>query len=121
MQADIKYAQDALEYETPERCHITEVANDSGDPRVSIARARVAPGVTTAWHALDGIAERYIIVSGHGRAEVEGLAPAEVEAGDVVRIPPGARQRIANIGDDDLLFYAVCSPRYRDARYRALE
>ena len=121
MRAEIRYAHDALEYETPERCHITEVANDSGDPQVSIARARVEPGVTTAWHALDGTAERYIIVSGRGRAEVDGLAPTEVEAGDVVRIPPGARQRIANTGDADLVFYAVCSPRYRDRDYRALE
>ena len=121
MRAEIKRASDAVEYETPERCHITEVANDSGDPQVSIARARVEPGVTTAWHALDGSAERYIIVSGRGRVEVEGLAPTEVESGDVVRIPPGARQRIASIGDADLLFYAVCSPRYRDDLYRALE
>lgn len=121
MQAEIKYARDAVEFETPERCHIAEVASDSGDPQVSIARARVAPGVTTAWHALDGITERYIIVSGQGRAEVGDLPPAEVEAGDVVRIPPGARQRIANIGDTDLVFYAVCSPRYRDVNYRALE
>jgi mannose-6-phosphate isomerase-like protein (cupin superfamily) len=121
MQAEIRYAREAQEYETPERCHITEIANDSGDPQVSIARARVEPGVTTAWHALEGSAERYIIVSGQGRVEVDGLAPAEVGAGDVVRIPPGVRQRIANIGADDLLFYAVCSPRYRDDLYRALE
>lgn len=121
MQAEIKYARDAVEFETEERCHIIEVANDSGDPQVSIARARVTPGVTTAWHALDGSAERYLIVSGRGLAEVEGLAPAEVGPGDVVRIPPGARQRIANIGDTDLLFYAICSPRYRDELYRALE
>ena len=121
MRAEIRYARDAVEYETPERCHIVEVANDSGDAQVSIARARVTPGVTTAWHALDSVAERYIVVSGRGRVEVEGLAPAEVGAGDVVRIPPGARQRIANTGDSDLLFYAVCSPRYRDDLYRALE
>lgn len=121
MRAEVIKAGDAIEFDTPERCHITEAANDAGDEAVSIARARVEPGVTTAWHALDGIGERYIIVAGRGRAEVEDLAPVEVVAGDVVRIPAGARQRIANIGDQDLVFYAVCTPRFRADRYRSLE
>ena len=49
------------------------------------------------------------------------IARARVEPGDVVRIPPGTRQRIANTGDEDLLFYAVCSPPFSAARYRNLE
>ena len=45
MQPEVKKADQAIEFETDERCHITEVANDSGDEFVSIARARVEPGV----------------------------------------------------------------------------
>jgi hypothetical protein len=56
-------AREAVEFETDERCHIQEISNDADDELVSIARARVEPGVTTAWHSLDGISERYIIVS----------------------------------------------------------
>jgi mannose-6-phosphate isomerase-like protein (cupin superfamily) len=121
MRAEIRKASTAPEFETPERCHIVEVANDAGDRQASIARARVEPGVTTAWHVLDGIGERYIIVAGRGRAEIGDLEPVDVEAGDVVRIPPGTRQRIANSGDEDLVFYAVCTPPFREERYRALE
>lgn len=121
MRAEFKKADAAREFETAERCHIVEIANDAGDEQVSIARARVEPGVTTAWHSLDGIGERYIIVSGRGRAEVGDSGPVEVVAGDVVRIPPGEPQRIANTGDDDLVFYAVCSPPFRDDRYCNLE
>lgn len=111
----------AREFETAERCHIIETANDSGDEAVSIARARVEPGVTTAWHKLDGVVERYLIVSGTGCVEVGDLEPAYVSAGDVVRIPPDTPQRITNTGKDDLLFYAICSPRFIQACYIALE
>jgi len=121
MRAEVRKAGAAREYLTAERCHIIEIANDAGDEQVSIARARVEPGVTTAWHSLDGIAERYIIVCGRGRAEVGDSGPLEVAPGDVVRIPPGEPQRIANTGDEDLVFYAVCSPPFSNDRYRNLE
>lgn len=109
------------EFLTQERCHIVEVANDDGDDALSIARARVEPGVTTAWHWLDGIAERYLIVSGAGRVEVGDAKPEAVGPGDVVRIPPGVRQRITNTSATDLVFYALCTPRYRDEAYHSGE
>ena len=121
MRAQIIKAETCREFATPERCLIVEIANDDGDERVSIARARVEPGVTTAWHSLDDISERYIIIDGRGRVEIGDLDAVEVEAGDVVRIPAGQRQRIANTGSGDLVFYAVCSPRFSYDRYRNLE
>lgn len=121
MRPEIRKAGAVREFATPERCHIIEVANDDGDDQISIARARVEPGVTTAWHSLDGIGERYIVVAGYGRAEIGDLEPVDVEPGDVVRIPPGTRQRIANTGDEDLVFYAICSPPFSDECYCNLE
>ena len=121
MLAEIKQANLAREFDTAERCYITEVANDAGDELVSIARARVEPGVTTAWHKLDGITERYIIVSGNGRVEVDALGATEVLPGDVVRIPANKAQRITNTGQDDLVFYAVCAPPFQQNSYVNLE
>ena len=109
------------EFETAERCHIIETANNSEDADVSIARARVEPGVTTAWHKLDEVVERYIIASGTGRVEVGDLESTDVVAGDVVIIPPDTRQRITNTGQEDLVFFAVCSPRFTQACYISLE
>lgn len=109
------------EFEIAERCFITELANDENDPAVSIARARVEPGVTTAWHQLKDTAERYIIVSGEGRVEVAGLEPSGVTAGDVACIPPDTPQRITNTGEKDLIFFAVCSPRFTPDCYISLE
>ena len=121
MRAEIKTRDDALEYVTDERCHILEVANDAGDEMVSIARARVEAGVTTAWHKLEGISERYIVVSGQGRVEIGDLEAVDVGPGDVVRIPADCRQRITNTGRHDLVFYAVCAPPFRQQAYINLE
>jgi mannose-6-phosphate isomerase-like protein (cupin superfamily) len=49
--------------------------------------------------------------------EIGDLEPAAVGAGDLVLIPPGIRQRISNDGDTDLVFYAICSPRFSPERY----
>ena len=121
MLAEVKKYDSSKEYETDERCHISEVANDTGDEHVSIARARVDAGVTTAWHRLDGVSERYIIVSGEGLVEVEGIDATPVGPGDVVRIPPDKAQRIANTGDAQLIFYAVCAPPFTEQAYINLE
>ncbi len=109
------------ERDTDEHCHITELSNHAGDPALSIALARVAPGVTTRWHRLDGIDERYLILSGRGIVEIGNLPPTPVGPHDVVTIPPGCRQRIANVGESDLMFYALCTPRFRDEAYQDAE
>ncbi len=121
MQEAVRRFDPRAEFHTEERCWIVEVSNTPDDPAVSIARARVEPGVTTRWHRLDGIAERYVILEGSGRVEVGALEPQLVGPGDVALIPPGCRQRIANIGSGDLVFLAVCSPRFRDEAYEDVD
>lgn len=112
MNAEIRRADPSREFLTPENCFILELANDAGDPDLSIARARVPPGVITEWHRVTGIDERYVILRGEGKVEVGDLPPALVCEGDVVRIPANTPQRITNVGDADLVFLAVCSPRF---------
>lgn len=110
-----------VEVYTPERCYIIELANTPDDPSASVALARVVPGVTTRWHRLVGTIERYVIIEGRGRVEVGDLPPREVAAGDVVIIPPLCRQRITNIGKNDLTFLAICTPRFEQKNYEDLE
>jgi len=109
------------EYYFQERCHILEWWNHPDDDQASIARARVEPGTITRLHRLRGTTERYLILSGRGRVEIGGLDPVEVGPGDVVVIPPGVAQRIANIGDQDLLFAAICTPRFVPGHYEDLD
>jgi mannose-6-phosphate isomerase-like protein (cupin superfamily) len=117
MQAAIKHQNLSNEFYTAEKCYITELSNTPDDPDASIARARVKPGVTTRWHWLKGTVERYYIINGRGRVEVGKLPPQEVRAGDIVLIPPKCRQRITNIGSQDLVFLAICTPRFSNAVY----
>jgi mannose-6-phosphate isomerase-like protein (cupin superfamily) len=104
-----------------EGCFITEWSNTPEDPAVSIARARVPPGVTTRWHRLAGTTERYVILEGTGRVCVGDGKPKEVRPGDVVLIAPACRQRITNTGKGDLVFLAVCTPRFTYDAYEELE
>ena len=110
-------ADPSEEFLTSERCWILEIANDEGDEELSIARARVGPGITTEWHELIDTEERYVVVAGEGRVEIGGLAPARVQAGDVVRIPANTPQRISNTGFEDLVFYCICTPRFEPGCY----
>jgi mannose-6-phosphate isomerase-like protein (cupin superfamily) len=98
-----------------------EISNTPDDPEVSIARVRVAAGVTTRWHRITGTTERYVIMDGSGLMEVGELPPHAVKAGDVVLIPPSCRQRITNTGHGDLIFLAICTPRFMQAAYEDIE
>ena len=120
MKPVIKKYDKSREYYFDEGCFITELSNTSDDPELSIARARVEPGVTTKWHSLKDTTERYVILEGIGRVEVGNLEPQEVTAGDIVIIPPGERQRISNIGEGGLIFLAICSPRFDESVYVSL-
>ncbi len=121
MKEAIRRIDVATEFYTPEGCFIIELSNTADDEEASIARARVEPGVTTRWHRLSGTTERYVILEGNGRVEVGGLAPQDVGAGDVVIIPPLCRQRISNFGAGDLIFLAICTPRFRQDLYEDID
>ena len=117
MRPEVKKIDSCKEFLTPERCSILEVANDGGDEELSISRARVQPKVTTEWHELRDTNERYVIVKGRGRVEVGELPPVDVAAGNVVRIPANTPQRISNRGQEDLVFYCICTPRFHPDCY----
>ncbi len=121
MQEQVRRFNVGAEYYLDERCYINELSNIVDDPDVSIAQARVAPGVTTRLHRLQGINERYVILSGTGNVEVGNLYAQYVAVGDVVLIPPGCPQRITNTGTGDLVFLAICSPRFQQSAYEDID
>lgn len=112
-----------------EGCFIQEWSNDPDDPDCSIARARVPARSHTRWHRLHGTAERYVVLAGTGRVEL-GAAGAtanvtepitrDIAPGDVVRIPPGVPQRV-HADDAELVFLAICTPRFRPEAYEDIE
>jgi mannose-6-phosphate isomerase-like protein (cupin superfamily) len=114
-----KGSPDGKETWTEERCFIAEIWNDSSDPGVSLARARVTPGGVTVKHVLS-VDERYLIERGRGQVEIDGVE-TDVGPGDVVLIPRGTTQRIRNLGSEDLVFLCVCTPRFELACYEDRE
>ena len=108
------------EFYIDEGCFVVELTTPDADTALSIARCRVEPGKTTQWHRLSGTIERYVIEHGEGRVEVGDLPAAIVRPGDVVVIPAACRQRITNTGAVDLVFLALCTPRFSPAIYEAL-
>ena len=121
MESQIKHIDTTKEYYFEEGCYINELSNSSEDPDVSIAQARVLPGETTRWHRLRNTVERYVILQGQGEVEIGQIPPTTVRQGDVALIPAGCRQRIRNTGETELVFLAICSPRFQSGAYEDIE
>lgn len=117
MQIAVHRMDEASEYFFKEGCHILEWYNSPADPVVSIARARVEAGMKTRRHFLIDTTERYLIQSGEGIVTIGDRAPECVAEGTVVTIPPGVHQSIHNTGSRDLVFLAICTPRFVPPSY----
>ena len=108
----VHHVPESKEFFFEEGCFILEMLNEASDPDVSIARARVEPGKTTRFHRLKGVTERYVIQQGCGMVYLGDDVAQKVQVGSVVVIPSGVKQRIYNSGSGDLVFLAICSPRF---------
>ena len=120
MRPKIVKANSLKEYSTPEGCYLFENWGwvSAKNKEVSIARARVTPGMITKAHHLEKVQEIYLITQGRGRVYIGDMAPEEVVEGDIVVIPEGVSQKIANIGEEDLIFYCICTPSFTESSYR---
>ena len=59
--------------------------------------------------------------AGSGYIEVGESLQEHVGEGDVVLIPAMSKQRITNTGIDDLVFLAICTPRFEHSDYEDCE
>jgi len=112
MRPCIKKYKPEEEFYIDEGCYITELSNSEDDLGLSIARARVLPGVTTKLHKLIGTVERYVILEGEGLVEIGDQLHKLVTAFDVVIIPADCPQKIRNTGLKDLIFLVLCTPAF---------
>lgn len=112
------------EYFFKEGCYILEWYNRDDDEATSLVRARVAAGLKTRWHRLVSTEERYVVVSGLGTAELflDGRVQSfNLTVGDSLRIPENVPQRITNTGNEELVFMALCTPRFKTENYIDVE
>lgn len=109
------------EFYTPERCHILEIFNKGTHSKSSLAQARVEPGVTTQLHILKGTDEIYYILQGEGQIELNHQKMGIIKKGEAAFIPADTPQRITNVGEEDLIFLCICTPRFVPECYQSLE
>lgn len=107
------------EYYFKEGCYIEEWLNTPDSEAMSIARVRVEPNTETKLHVLLATTERYVILNGIGLVTVEEKS-WKVTAGDIVEIKPEQAQKIRNEQTEDLIFLAICTPRFLEKNYREL-
>lgn len=105
------------EYYFKEGCFIEEWHNVPDDQQCSIARVRVEAGKSTKLHALEKTTERYVMLGGSAMITV-GNKRWQVSEGDVLVIKPDEAQRIENQSQEDLIFLAICTPRFVEENYR---
>lgn len=84
-----------------------------GSVNLSLARATIETGQTTAWHRHLVSEEIYYILQGEGLLELEGRREA-VTVGDARLISPGTEHRITCTSAQPLVILCACSPPYTD-------
>jgi mannose-6-phosphate isomerase-like protein (cupin superfamily) len=79
----------------------------------SLAEATIPVGGATTEHYHRKTEELYLVTAGRGRLLIDGEERA-IEAGDCALIPPGARHKLFNSGDEPLRVVCACAPAYSD-------
>jgi mannose-6-phosphate isomerase-like protein (cupin superfamily) len=110
---DVTRYDDIEPFITKDGSEIREWAGRAAAPAVnqSLAEAALAPGGTTTEHFHRQSEELYLVTAGSGRLRVDG-EEREIAGGDCVVIPPGARHKLWNTGDELLRIVCACSPAY---------
>ncbi len=85
---------------------------DGVSTHYSVALARMPKGARNLPHRLKTSSELFIITEGQGIMHV-GDEAADVSAGVLVYVPPGALQWMENTGDSDLVFYCIVDPPWK--------
>jgi mannose-6-phosphate isomerase-like protein (cupin superfamily) len=110
---DVTRYDDIEPFITKDGSEIREWAGRAAAPAVnqSLAEATLAPGGATTEHFHRQSEELYLVTAGSGRLRVDG-EEREIATGDCVVIPPGARHKLWNTGDELLRIVCACSPAY---------
>jgi mannose-6-phosphate isomerase-like protein (cupin superfamily) len=79
----------------------------------SLAVGRVQPGGETYLHRLKS-SEVYFLLKGTAEVYVNDDVGV-IGAGQAIYVPPGASQRVKNVGADELLFACIVDPAWKEA------
>jgi len=110
---DWKEIQQPLETESGEIIYelVGNAQNDGHQLNHSLARIIIPPGKSSSAHYHKISEETYYILQGEGQMQVNEK-DFKLHPGNACYLAPGDIHRIANEGDVDLEFLAVCTPAW---------
>ena len=85
---------------------------DDLDLRYSLAVARIQPDGLSFLHRLKN-SEVYFFLKGSGVMRIDDET-AQVQAGQVVYVPPGATQQVLNVSNEELIFICIVDPAWKE-------
>ena len=112
---DVKNLEQVDPFRTKDGSEIRELLahRNSGIVNQSLAEARLPAGTATMPHYHPLAEEIYYLTHGTARVQIEDDV-RDVEPGDAIAIPPGARHQITNTGTETLRFLCCCAPAYEN-------
>ncbi len=113
---DVKNLKEVLAFTTKDGSEIRELLayRNSAIRNQSLAEARIPIGGSTLEHFHPRAEEIYFITDGSGKMRIENET-RDVNIGDAIAIPPGAKHKIWNTGKNVLRLLCCCAPAYEDA------
>jgi mannose-6-phosphate isomerase-like protein (cupin superfamily) len=81
--------------------------------RLSLAEVIIAPGGQAREHYHHQMEEVYYLLQGQAQLTVDDET-STVGPGDTIPIPPGARHKIVNVGDTDVVMMVACAPAWHE-------
>jgi mannose-6-phosphate isomerase-like protein (cupin superfamily) len=79
----------------------------------SLAEATIPVDGATTEHLHRTTEELYLVSAGRGRLVIDGEERI-IAQGDCALIPPGARHKVSNVGEEPLRIVCACAPAYSD-------
>jgi mannose-6-phosphate isomerase-like protein (cupin superfamily) len=107
--------KEIVAFQTLDGSEIREWAGPVSAPaeNQSLAEATIPVGGATTEHYHRLTEELYLITSGRARLLLDGEERLLGE-GDCALIPPGARHKLFNLGEQPLRLICACAPAYSD-------
>ena len=111
---DVKNLDDCPPFTTKDGSEIRELLayrNSDQIKNQSLAEARLPVGAATEEHYHAKTEEIYFITHGEGKMRIDN-EERDVKTGDAIAIPPGAKHKLWNTGQETLRLLCCCAPAY---------
>jgi quercetin dioxygenase-like cupin family protein len=80
------------------------------DAQITITRVTMAPGAVSERHVHRTSEQTWMVEQGSATLLLDDGKTRPIQAGDVVRTPPGVTHGVTNTGADELVYLSITTP-----------